>query len=164
MFKVLKLHVNRYECSIGKKLCVEKTFLFDFFPAPSRQRPWYLHNDWILFGRNFCYINLYLNGSKTFLPVPDVCGGHIFGAKLAGSETSDAGKHERGLPYSGRRVVTRNMATRLFLQERKKSHVPRDEHTESLLVAVSRQDAAVHVQVRAVDDGIVWEGRVVQIS
>lgn len=80
--------------------------------------------------------------------VPDICCGHIFGSKLAGSETSTSRKHERRLPYTGRRMVARYMATRLFLQKRKKSHVPRNEHTQPLLVAVPRQDAAVYVKVR----------------
>jgi len=79
--------------------------------------------------------------------VPDVRGGHILGAKLAGSETSTPGKHERRLPHTGRRMVARHMATRLFLQECQKSHVPRNEHTQSLLVAVPRQNIAVHVKV-----------------
>jgi len=44
-------------------------------------------------------------------------------------------------------MVARHMATRLFLQKREKSDVSRDEHTQPLLVAVPRQDAAVHVKV-----------------
>lgn len=80
--------------------------------------------------------------------VPDVRCGHIFGAKLAGPKTSASRKHERRLPYTGRRMVARYMATRLFLQKREKSHVSRDEHTQPLFVAVPRQDAAVYVKVR----------------
>lgn len=38
------------------------------------------------------------------------------------------------------------MATGLFLQKRQEGDIPRDEHTESLSVAVSRQDAVVHVE------------------
>lgn len=82
--------------------------------------------------------------------IPDVRGGHILSAKLAGSETSTPGKHERRLPHTGRRMVARYMATRLFLQERQKSHVPRDEHTQPLLVVVPRQNTAIHVKVRRV--------------
>jgi len=82
--------------------------------------------------------------------IPDLRGGHILGAKLEGPETSTPGKHERRLPNTGRRMVTRHMATRLFLQEREKSHVSRDEHTQPLLVAVPRQDAAVYVKVRQI--------------
>jgi len=79
--------------------------------------------------------------------VLDVRGGHILGAKLEGPETPAPGKHERRLPHTGCRMVARHMATRLFLQKREKSDVSRDEHTQPLLVAVPRQDAAVHVKV-----------------
>lgn len=39
------------------------------------------------------------------------------------------------------------MASRLFLQKREKRHLPRDDDTESLFVAVSRQNAVVYVEV-----------------
>lgn len=80
--------------------------------------------------------------------VLDVRSRHILGAKLAGPETSTPGKHERRLPHTGRRMVARHMATRLFLQEREKSHVSRNEYTQSLLMAVPRQNTPVHVKVR----------------
>lgn len=41
------------------------------------------------------------------------------------------------------------MAARLLLQERQKGDVPRDEHSQSLSVAVPRQNAVVHVEADA---------------
>lgn len=77
----------------------------------------------------------------------DVRSGHIFGTKLARSTATIAGKHERRVPDTGRRLAAQHLATGLFLQERQESHLPRNEHTESLSMALSRQNTALHVQV-----------------
>lgn len=68
----------------------------------------------------------------------DVRGRYIFGAKLAGPETPTPGRHERRISNTRRRMATRNMAARLFFQKCEKSHVSRNEHTQSLPMVISR--------------------------
>lgn len=68
----------------------------------------------------------------------DICNWYFLGAKLARSSATIARKHERRVPHFGRRLVAQHMASGLFFQKCKKSHIPRDEHTEPLFMVVQR--------------------------
>lgn len=45
-------------------------------------------------------------------------------------------------------MAARHLETGLLFQKRQEGHFPRDEHSESLPVALPRQNTALHVQVR----------------
>lgn len=44
-------------------------------------------------------------------------------------------------------MATQHLAAGLFFQEREKRHLPRNDHTKPLLVALSRQNVTIYVKV-----------------
>ncbi|XP_011333789.1 uncharacterized protein LOC105277249 isoform X5 [Ooceraea biroi] len=82
-----------------------------------------------------------------FPTATDVRGRHISRAELAGLKIAIAGEHVRGLQDSRCGLAAQHLEARLLLQECKESYLPRDVDTKPLSLAVSRQNAALHVQI-----------------
>ena len=93
--------------------------------------------------------SLLLAGSEKQIKchAPDLCGRYLPGAELEGPSTAASGEHDRRVPQSRRRLAPESMASWLLLQKRQKSHLPRDERTQPLPMALPRQDSHLHGQV-----------------
>lgn len=89
-----------------------------------------------------------------FPTATDVRGRHISRTELAGFKAATTGEHVRGLQDSRCRLAAQHLETRLLLQECEEGYFPRDVYSESLSLAVPRQNAALHVQVRPINHNI----------
>lgn len=76
----------------------------------------------------------------------DICNGYFSSTKLAWSSSPNAGEHERRVSNTGRRLVAQYLETWLFLQECQEGDFSRDEHSQSLFVALPWQNVAVYVE------------------
>jgi len=66
---------------------------------------------------------------------------------VEGPSTNSAGQHDQGVSTAASRVAPPHLETRLLLQERKEGHLPDDDHTQSLRLALQGQDHPLHGQV-----------------
>ncbi|GBM74352.1 hypothetical protein AVEN_113385-1 [Araneus ventricosus] len=81
-----------------------------------------------------------------FLSV-DVRGRHLHVAELEGRPTTAAGEHDVEVPSAPDQLAEEDVATRLLLQECQESHLPGDDHSQPLHMAIQRQDHSVHGQI-----------------
>ena len=70
--------------------------------------------------------------------------------KLEGPTAATAGQHDFRVPSTANRMAHQNLASRLFLQECQRRHIPDDDDTEPLHLVVERQDHPIHGQVSTV--------------
>ena len=78
---------------------------------------------------------------------PDVRGGHLLFANVAGPAAAAAGQHDRRLPAAADVVAAPALASRLHLQERQEGHLPGRHHTQPLHLALPRQVHPLYGQV-----------------
>lgn len=64
-----------------------------------------------------------------------------------GPPPSPAQQHDPRIPAVARRMAPSHLAARFLLQKRQKGHLSNDDHPQSLLMVVPRQDYPLHGQV-----------------
>ena len=66
---------------------------------------------------------------------------------MEGPQVNFARKYDPRVPSATRRVASPDLATRFVLQKCQKSHVPNYDDTQSLRVALQRQNYSIHGEV-----------------
>ncbi|CAL1285438.1 unnamed protein product [Larinioides sclopetarius] len=78
--------------------------------------------------------------------INDVRCRHLHVAELEGRPTAASGEHDVEVPPAPHQLAQEDVATGLLLQERQESHLPGDDHSQPLHMALQRQDHSLHGQ------------------
>ena len=82
-----------------------------------------------------------------FIFVSDIRRRRLLRAGVEGPPVNFAGQHDPRVPPTSGRMASPHLAPGLLLQERQEGHLPDDDHSQPLRLALQGQDDSLHGQV-----------------